>query len=429
MQPSTSKKILILGAGIAGISAAYHAKLQGNHNALILEKSMRAGGLLNNFEVEGFRFDQAIHLSFTKDEYVRSVFDEVPHYAHYPDVYCYETPHWLKHPVQNNLFQLSIEERVSLIKSFFSRPDSQPQNFYEWLVHQYGEEIANRYPVPYTKKYWATEPVNLGLDWISGRMRRASADEILHGSMTSKTGNGYYAQEMRYPKEGGYRAFIEPLLKDLNIHLSKHVVAVDVSKRIVKCADGSEYGYDYLVNTLPLPLFVEMLKDVPATIREAAKTLWATQVDLLSVGISKPDAVPHLWFYLYDEGLLPARAYSVGHKSPSNIPTGCSAIQFEIYSSPRRPLAINVESLNQHVLEILDKLGIAKQEDVIFVDHRSLPYGNVVFDLGMEDTRNIVREYLYAIGVLLAGRFGEWEYYWSDQAFMSGKNAVEKILL
>lgn len=421
-------KTIILGAGIAGISCGYHAKLSGDDNVTILEANLRPGGLLDNFEVDGFSFDQAIHLSFTNDNYVRSLFDKIPHYAHYPDVCCYESPHWLKHPVQNNLFPLSVEERVSLVKSFFSRPDSSPINYRDWLVHQYGEEIAQRYPIRYTSKYWGTTPEKLGIDWIGGRLRRAEADEILRGAMTDETGNGYYAKEMRYPKEGGYRAFIEPLLKELDIHYGKRVVKVDVRKHQVMCADGSKYDYDVLVNTLPLPLFVEMLEDAPTAVRETAKTLWATQVDLLSVGIAKPDAIPHLWFYLYDEELLPSRAYSVGHKSPANVPAGCSAIQFEVYSSHQQPLAQSADSLKQHAVDVVGKLGIANPSEVLFVDHRTLPFGNVVFDLGMEARRDKVREYLGEVGVILAGRFGEWEYFWSDQAFLSGKRAAGRLL-
>jgi protoporphyrinogen oxidase len=63
---------------------------------------------------------------------------------------------------------------------------------------------------------------------------------------------------------------------------------------------------------------------------------------------------------------------------------------------------------------------------VLFLDHRTLPFGNVVFDLGMEARRNMVRDYLTGIGVVLAGRFGEWEYYWSDDSLLSGLRAAEK---
>lgn len=62
--------IAILGAGISGISAAYHLKERGI-DSVIFEKDSDWGGLCGNFEFNGFKFDKAIHLSFTEDEYVK----------------------------------------------------------------------------------------------------------------------------------------------------------------------------------------------------------------------------------------------------------------------------------------------------------------------------------------------------------------------
>jgi len=415
--------LLILGAGVAGISCAFHAKDSG-HNALILEAQSSPGGLLDNYEVDGFRFDKAVHLSFSQDPYVRNLFDTVPHYVHSPDAWCYEAPLWLKHPVQNNLFPLPIEDKVSLLKSFFARPEISPKNYSEWLCHQYGEEISKRYPLQYTQKYWALNGEKLGLEWIGNRMRRASADEILRGAMSPDTGNGYYAQEMRYPRKGGYFSFVKPMLNGLPILLNKQVKRVDIIKRVVTCADNSEYNYDILINTIPLTEFIEMIPDVPMAIINLARSLWATRVDLLSVGISKPEALTKLWFYLYDKKYFPARAYSPSQKSSSNVPQGCSSIQFEIYSDPRSNDLPHGDILKEHAVKILGEMDIASKSEILFVDHRTLPFGNVVFDIGMEKRRNIVRDYLRSKGVVLAGRFGEWEYFWSDQALLSGKRAA-----
>ena len=73
-------------------------------------------------------------------------------------------------------------------------------NDYEsWLRHQYGDAIAERYPIPYTRKYWDTEPSRLSTTWIGNRMRRAEFNEILR-AFTSETPNTYYTKEMQYPK-------------------------------------------------------------------------------------------------------------------------------------------------------------------------------------------------------------------------------------
>ena len=56
-------KNIILGAGIAGIAASYELR---NHNidSILLEKNINWGGLIDNFEIDGFRFDKFVHFSF-----------------------------------------------------------------------------------------------------------------------------------------------------------------------------------------------------------------------------------------------------------------------------------------------------------------------------------------------------------------------------
>lgn len=417
---------VILGGGIAGISAAWHLN-QSGLEATVYEARSRAGGLLDNFSIDGFRFDQAVHLSFTKDPYVRSLFDQTPYLTHAPQSYCYEGGVWLKHPAQNNLFPLPAADRQSLILSFLERPEIEPNNYRDWLVHQYGLGLADRFFERYTQKYWTVDAAELGLDWLGNRVRRANVSEILRGALTNETPNDYYASEMRYPKKGGYRAFIEPMLTVVDIQLSKSVCGINSRTRKVSFEDGTSVNYESVVSSLPLPKLIDYLVDVPSNIRALAKTLFATQIDLVSVGFDRPDAAPHLWFYIYDDEILPARAYSPSFKSPDNVPHGKSSLQFEVYSSRHKPQRLSSDALCEHVVESIVRMNIARRSEILFVNHRKLDYGNVVFDVGMEARRNEILEYVESIGIFSAGRFGEWDYFWSDQSLMSGKRAAEKI--
>lgn len=62
--------IVTLGAGMAGLGTYYANPTQ----TVIYEKAERAGGLCSGFTVNGFRFDQAVHLSFTENVLVRKIF-------------------------------------------------------------------------------------------------------------------------------------------------------------------------------------------------------------------------------------------------------------------------------------------------------------------------------------------------------------------
>ncbi|WP_158589083.1 protoporphyrinogen/coproporphyrinogen oxidase [Alginatibacterium sediminis] len=419
-------KVVVLGAGITGISATYYAQIKG-YDVNCYEKSTHVGGLISNFEIQGFRFDNAIHLSFSKEPVVKELFNQTESYTHSPNAYCLENGKWLKHPVQNNLYPLETEEKVALIRSFTQRPSKLPEDYSQWLDHQYGDAIAQRYPKKYTLKYWGCEAEKLSTTWIGNRVRRAEIDEILAGAMEPREENHYYANEMRYPKQGGYFEFVRSMAESCPIQVNKEVVIVDVEKKEITFKDGSTAEYDQLINTLPLPSLIPLISPkVPERVLNATKSLLWTTVDLVSIGFNKEKVPPYLWFYIYDEDKVASRGYSPSWKSPNNAPEGHSSLQFEIYNLSTKE-RLTSKALIENLKTTLLEMNVCEESDILFMDHKHLPFGNVVYDHGMEDRRDIVLDYLDSQNIKSCGRFGEWAYLWSDQSFMSGKNAAESL--
>lgn len=419
------KDLVILGGGVSGISACYHAQKK-NIDAICYEASKNIGGLIANFTIDNFRFDNAVHLSFTKDKYVRSLFDKSEYISHKPDAYCLDNGKWLKHPIQNNLFPLDVDEKISHIKSFIERPSTEPENYAEWLEHQYGYSLASKYPKKYTKKYWGLDAELLSTTWIGNRMRRAEIDEILQGALEERDDNHYYANEMRYPKKGGYFEFVRRIAETCNIECNKEANRIDPQNKIIYFSDGTKTQYTNLISSLPLPVLCSTIEGCPRKVMNAANSLLWTTVDLVSIGFDKGNIPPYLWFYIYDELNLAARAYSPSWKSPDNAPEGKSSLQFEVYnlSTSKR---LNPELLIENIKNKLLNMGVCIDEDILFTHHKHLPFGNVVFDHGMEERRQVVLDYLASLNINTCGRFGEWDYLWSDQSLLSGKNAGENL--
>ncbi len=419
-------EILVLGAGPAGISAAYHAGKAGKETVL-LEARERYGGLCDHFHKGGFRFDHAVHFAFSKNEAYSALLEKTDLITHRPEPYNYEQGRWLKHPVQNNLYPLPAEEKVEAIKSFIERPAREEGSDYRsWLYEQFGQVIADRYPARYTLKYWTVPPENLSTDWIGNRLYRPALEEVLFGALTGDTPLTYYLPELYYPRRGGFRAIFEPLVEDLDLRTGKEVVRIDTQRQVVECRDGSKEHYEHLVSSLPLPEIAKMIDNAPAPVLEAAGGLWATAIALVSIGLKVPQAGDHLWFYIYDQEILPARGHAPYRKSPDNVPEGCSSLQFETYFSRHKPLPMAEETLLEHVMRAAEKMGLFKTSDLAVIDCRILPYANVVFEKGMQAKRRIVLEFLKEKGILSVGRFGEWDYLWTDQCYLSGKK-VENL--
>lgn len=420
--------VVILGAGIAGLASAYRLNEIGIPCS-IYEKGTAAGGLLRNFTIDGFRFDQAIHLSFANEPEVRNIFDQTEYITHQPESKCSYEGLWLRHPIQNNLAPLPDQQKVAIIEGFSNRESGQVDNYKEWLSSQYGDVFSEAFPTPYTRKYWDAEPEHLGVDWIGERMSRPSIRQVLEGAFNLEIPNHYYAKEMRYPKTGGYISFLDPIISQVgkDIAFGHCVEALDIEQKVVRFTNGFETSFDQLISTIPLPVLISSITNAPEDVRQASKNLEWTRVHIVSIGFNKPVNLSDLWFYIYDDDILAARAYSPSLKSPDNVPHGCSSIQFEIYESSKNPTRYQSVDLVKNCIDGLEKLKIATQDDIELTDHRTLEYGNVTFYKGMEYDRDYVRDWLGSEGIILAGRFGKWEYLWSNQAMISGFEAAESV--
>jgi len=423
--------IVILGAGISGISAGYHLNLKGR-KAVIYEKNNSWGGLCDNFNVGKFKFDNAIHLSFTDNIYVKNLFSKSTSFFTYkPKIASYYKGIWLKHPAQNNLFPLPIEEKVKIIKSFINRGKNTKKTIkdYEgWLRYQYGDYFAENFPMKYSKKYWTIDSKKLTICWIKNRMYKPTIDEVLKGSMTGNTPNSYYANRMRYPKKGGYKSFLSFMAKKCDIKLNKKTTLIDIKKKKVFFEDGSQTSYSHLISSIPLPELVNIIKNVPNEIIKAAQNLSWTSMALVSLGFNRPNVPKNLWFYIYDEDFLPSRAYSPSVKSPYNVPNGCSSLQFEIYFSKHKKMDMTKEDLINHVIKKSVEIGLFKEEDVIIQDCKIIDYANVIFDHDFKKNREKIHKYLDSVRISYMGRFGEWDYLWSDQSLLSGKRIAENLI-
>jgi len=421
---------LILGAGVSGIAAAYELN-ENNYSSLILESNDNWGGLLDNFIIDGFRFDKFVHLSFTTNEIVNSIFSKTQFIEHEPKSYNFYKGHWLKHPAQNNLFALSENEKQRIVNDFISRKDisvDEIKNYEEWLRVQYGDYFAENFPMVYTKKYWTTDAKNLETKWIGSRMYMPSLEEIQKGCNTDRTPNTYYAKSMRYPEKGGYKSFLTPLVNNISIKTKSRVTKIDIKKKQVEVNGNETYSYQNLISSIPLPEICKLIRDIPERIYESSEKLNYTSGYLISLGFNNSNIADKLWYYIYDRDILPARVYSPSLKSPDNVPSGCSSIQAELYYNKGQKLKLSNDELLEQTIAKFIRIGLFKQEDLIIKDIRSEKYANVVFDHHIYENRQNILDYLSENNIISVGRFGEWEYFWSDQSLLSGLNGARKII-
>ena len=420
---------LILGSGIAGLSAGYHLKkINPNEEVVIYEKNDDWGGLCDNYTIDGFRFDKFVHFTFAKEEYVHNIFNSSSELYEHPAISSnYYKGYWLKHPAQNNLYPLPVTEKIKIIADFVKRPQkeiSEIENYAQWLECQYGEYFAHNFPFSYTRKYWGKEAKELETRWVGERMYSPSLEQVLKGAFEPNDENFYYTNVMRYPKKGGFRSILNTIRDGLDIRFNKEAVGIDTQEKLVSFEDGSFKKYDELISSLPLPEIVKMIRTAPKEVLEAGKNLKYTSGYMVSLGFKRPDVAKNLWFYIYDEDILAARVYSPSLKSKDNVPEGCSSLQAEIFYANDVEIP-SADFVLNNTIEKLTQIGLFSKDEIYIKDIRYEQYANVIFDYNIYSNRKIILDYLDSIAIKSIGRFGSWEYFWTNQAFLSGMNSIK----
>jgi len=126
---------------------------------------------------------------------------------------------------------------------------------------------------------------------------------------------------------------------------------------------------------------------------------------------------------------IPAASASALRTSPNNAPPGTSSIQAEVYFSDKyRPLTSNSEDLIDPVIDDLEKCGLIERDEVVYKGAVLCDYANIIFDHDREAALEAVHGYLADVGVAWCGRYGDWDYMWTDDSFKSGERAAEEVL-
>ena len=117
-------------------------------------------------------------------------------------------------------------------------------------------------------------------------------------------------------------------------------------------------------------------------------------------------------------------------QSPNNVPPGCGSIQAECYYSKKyRPLDRKPDECIEPAIRDLKRIGVLREDDkILFRNTMHIEYANVIFDLERAAALDIVHRYLDDLGIAYCGRYGDWAYIWTDESFMSGEKAAEKVL-
>ncbi|MEJ2085863.1 MAG: FAD-dependent oxidoreductase [Acidobacteriota bacterium] len=288
---------VILGAGLAGLTAAYTLQSAGEGEWQVYERHENVGGLARTMEVDGFRFDYGPHILFTIDremeELIRDLLGDNFH-AQERRAYIYHQARdlYTKFPFQAHLYGLPIpivkDCLVGLTKAAEERAagNFNPANYEEWMRGFFGQGIAEHLMIPYARKIWTVEPSTMDFSWIGRRVPTPDVERIIQGALTNEVEQVGATAHFWYTKRGG----IEPLPTALgervaNIRLGRTAVKIELPQKIVHFADGEGVAFDRLIYSLPLSLIPRFIDNLPPAVEKACAGLRFQSIYCVNVGV------------------------------------------------------------------------------------------------------------------------------------------------
>ena len=428
-------KNLILGAGLAGLSAAAHLPAE---ETLVLEREQEVGGLCRSREIDGFTFDCTGHLLHLKSPQIRDwAMSLLP--QRFASVerrsLIYSQGVYTGYPFQANTYGLPREVVrecvVGFVESLLRRADAKnpkEANFHDWVLSHFGAGIARHFMFPYNEKLYRVALEELECGWVSWSIPRPTLDEVVRGSLGMEVKGLGYNPRFLYPRRGGIDCLpkaLAPLCGEITTGCT--VAKVDLMAQRVTLASGEQVDYQHLISTLPLDRFLKMLAPLPEpSLGKARSALRAVRVVNINLGVDRQGILPGHWVYFPEPEFPFYRVGSPTNYSSGVAPKGCSSLYVEV--ARRRDEAFDEAQLVEEAMEGLRRASILRPSDRILArEVLVLDPAYVLYDHFREKALPSIHRILERYGVISTGRFGAWEYGSMESALRQGKEAAARL--
>jgi protoporphyrinogen oxidase len=449
-----AQEVVIIGAGPAGLTAAYQLGKLG-HRSTVLEADTVVGGISRTVERDGWRFDIGGHRFFTKVNPVEELWHEI-----LPDEdfmlrprksRIYYQGKFYDYPLKaaNALGNLGLVEAFRCVMSYVwarIRPPKNQDMYEGWLAARFGWRLYRHFFKTYTEKVWGHPPSEMPADWAAQRVKNLSLSSAIVNALLPRRNQKDITsliEEFQYPKLGP--GMMWERCREL-VEASGTKVIMDTRVTRIQWRDGkatavvaetdgvtTDYTASAVVSSMPLSQLIRAMEPpVPPPVRQAADDLYYR--DFLTVALVVPaELVPwdDNWIYIHDTSVRTMRIQNFGSWSPYLVKDGRNVLGLEYtvdegdgsWSSPDEVL---VEQGRQE----LGRLGLIDPADVEEGFVVRMPKAYPYYDAEYAANVRTIRDWLgrNAANVHPVGRNGMHRYNNQDHSMYTAMLTVENLL-
>ncbi len=401
------KRIIVIGAGVSGLSIATMLSEDKNNDVLVLEKEKYAGGLIHCEKIDGCLYHTVgghVYNSKRDDvnEWFWNNFNKEQEFvkADRNSIIFLDNDNTIEYPIENYLYKLPKETTKKIIKDLLElRCNSfENSNFSEYLMNTFGKTLNDLYFEPYNSKIWNTSLKNVSLAWLEGKLPMPSLEDIIFSNIYKEKEKTFVHSTFYYEKEGGSQYIADKLANKLNIQYNTEVKSIEKKDCF------------WIVNDIfkaDIVIYCGNIKKLTTVLKVGLIDDFREAIDRLNYHgttsvFCKIDKNPYSWCYLPNREYKAHRIICTGNFSKNNNSGDyCTGtVEFTDFIS------------YDDILKQLERIPLSPK----YITHK---YTEFTYPIQDSNTRSIItniKEKLEPEKFYLLGRFAEWEYYNMDAA-------------
>ena len=439
----------IIGAGPAGLAAAYEMSKREGVNVEVFEASDRVGGMAGTITLWGQRVDYGPHRFFSSDPRVNAIWHEAAG-QRCADVNrltrIFYGGNFYYYPLRagNVLANLGVVESAQCFLSYLGsqlmlpKEDGEP-TFESWVSRRFGRRLYETFFKVYSEKLWGIPCHELDADFAAQRIKKFSVLEAIKAMVLGNRGNKHktLVDLFSYPLEGAgavYESMRQGILQRGGaVHLrtaAKRVVAEGGRATGIELEDGTVRLFDHVVSSMPITRLIEGFAPVPPEVTQATQQLRFRNTVLVYLLVDGSDLFPDNWIYVHAKEMGCGRITNFRNWVP------------ELYGESRQTVVAleywcyDGDELWQkddaHLIALasaeLQAIGVAQGAAIVGGHVERLAWSYPVYFKGYKVPMKVVEAYLKSIANLsVIGRYGAYKYNNQDHSILMGWLAARSI--
>ncbi|MGH8013999.1 MAG: NAD(P)/FAD-dependent oxidoreductase, partial [Candidatus Binataceae bacterium] len=446
---------VVIGAGPAGLTAAYELSRRGRRAIVLEQDREHVGGIARTVSYKGFRFDIGGHRFFSKNREIEKLWSEVLGERMIERERLsriYYRGRFFKYPLEtiDVLRNLGVYESAACVASYLAArigPRNEPQSFEDWVTNAFGRRLYRMFFESYTEKVWGMPCREISADWAAQRIRDLSMRTLLTRALSLRRKHGPVIKTLidrfRYPLHGPgemWQRFAAILAeRQVPIRMGESVARIERRHGGVEAvttlgaAGRRRYAGSHFISTMPIRELIEALTpSAPVEVAAAARSLRYRDFLTVALIIDRPDLFPDQWIYIHEPGVHVGRIQNFRNWSPAMVPDPrytVLGLEYFCFDSDSLWNASDAELLAMGTRE-LAQLGLVDpalvRDGTVVRQRAAYPVYDGDYRRAVDTIRAFVDRELP--NLQLAGRNGMHKYNNQDHAMMTGLMAAWNVM-